>query len=67
MAAGDHIRNAYALPRLTLEQQAQYCYWRMNLWVKGYGTYNDIDRAVSEGGLTPGQEWKAPSSAGTEG
>jgi hypothetical protein len=32
---------------------ARYCMWRLEMWGLGYGTYNEIDAAVSRGELKP--------------
>ncbi len=35
-------------------QHVRYAYWRMSMWLAGYGTYNDIDRGVEKGKYKPG-------------
>ena len=34
-----------------------YPFWRFDMWLKGYGTYLDIDKAVEEGELIPFKEY----------
>ena len=34
--------------------QVRYQAWRLELWGRNYGTYNDIDKDVSDGVLLPG-------------
>lgn len=31
-----------------------YVAWRFDMWLKGYGSYQDIDRKVERGKLVPG-------------
>jgi hypothetical protein len=44
---------------MSTDVQLQFLYgaWRMQMWLKGYGTGYAIDAAVSRGELTPGQEY----------
>ena len=54
----DDVRDL--LPRLgsaaRLDPEFLYATWRVKMWVAGYGTYQDIDAAVSRGDLIPGQD-----------
>jgi hypothetical protein len=34
--------------------QFLYASWRLEMWSLNYGSYNDIDRDVASGKLTPG-------------
>jgi hypothetical protein len=34
--------------------QVLYCLWRLELWSRNYGTYDEIDRDVASGTLLPG-------------
>lgn len=34
-----------------------YVGWRFIMWTKGYGSYRQIDEAVSSGKLVPGREY----------
>jgi len=34
-----------------------YPFWRWNMWLKGYGTYEGIDRQVNEGKLIPFKDY----------
>lgn len=50
------------LPKETDKQkianQWNYAIWRFNTWQEGFGTYEEIDKAVEEGRLIPGKDWK---------
>lgn len=37
-----------------LRAQARYAFWRMSMWLAGFGTYDDIDQGVIEGRYVPG-------------
>ena len=41
---------------------AAYPFWRWDMWEKGYGTYEAIDRKVSEGELIPFKDYPALKS-----
>lgn len=36
------------------EKQLAYCIRRLEMWGLGYGSYSEIDAAVTDGRLTPG-------------
>ena len=38
---------------------ALYNAWLLEMWEKGYGTTNQIDKRVRKGELTPGKEYNA--------
>ena len=38
---------------MTPKQKFTYACWRFDIWMAGYGTYLEIDAAVSEGRLIP--------------
>jgi len=40
---------------MSSDYQWAYATWRLNLWIAGYGTYNEIDADVRRGILTPGK------------
>lgn len=38
-------------------QEEAYAMWRFTMWMKGYGSYNDIEQLVGEGDLVPFREY----------
>ena len=38
-------------------KETAYAIWRLDMWIKNYGSYTDIDKAVESGELIPGQEY----------
>jgi hypothetical protein len=34
-----------------------YPFWRFHMWLKGYGSYDEIEKKVEEGKLTPFKEY----------
>lgn len=50
-------------------REAMYDMWRQTMWLKGYGSYTEIDEAVVRGELMPGQDYpskRAQSEEGTQ-
>lgn len=39
--------------RSKLNNQVRYAAWRLDMWLAGHGTYEEIDRAVRRGELEP--------------
>jgi len=35
------------------EYRTAYALWRWDMWISGYGSYRDIDQAVTDGKLIP--------------
>ena len=46
-----------ARPPSDAEKQAMFAFWRWDMWMKGYGSYETIHRAVRRGILVPGKEY----------
>ena len=38
-------------------EQLAFAIWRFDVWMKGYGSYEAIHRAIRRGLLTPGKEY----------
>lgn len=37
--------------------EMEYVMWRLDMWLKGYGSYIDIEKAVFNGELIPGKNY----------
>jgi len=44
-----------------------YAWWRFMMWIRGYGSYTEIDRAVERGDLIPGRRYPVRLSAANSG
>lgn len=50
-----------------LASAAAYACWRFDTWMKGYGSYTEIDDMVTRGELIPGRDYpeQCPSCYGS--
>lgn len=40
-----------------IQSQFNYAAWRLDMWLKGYGSYREIEEAVHDGELIPGKKY----------